>query len=185
LWVSSLAGRTQWFLILGLFFGSRMLRSLAKSNPALEPFIWPILGIYFVFIVSTWVIIPLSNLLLRFNPYGRYALDKEEVMTSNFTGASLGVAVLGALALAITGLGSFMMVAAYGLLMMIPTSSMLGTGRKGRKVLVGSAALLAVVGLLAVVLSFGDVDAASGLFIAFLFGTFAYQWLVNYFSIRS
>lgn len=185
LWVSSLSGRTQWFMILGLYFGSRVLRGMAKSNPALEPLIWPILGIYFVFVVSTWVITPISNLLLRLNLYGRYALDKEEIMTSNFTGTSLLVALLGVLGWAITDLGSFLMLAAFGLLMMIPTSSMLGAGRKGRMVLVGAAALLAATGLLSVILAFANVEMASSLFLAFLVGAFAYQWLANYFAIRS
>ena len=183
LWVGGLGGRTQWFLILGLWFGSRILRGMAKSNPALEPIIIPILAIYFVFVISTWVIEPLSNLLLRFNPYGRYALDREELMTSNFTGASLAVAVAGAVAWAVTGLGPFLMLAAVGFLMMIPTSSMLRGGKRGRNVLVGAAGLLAVMGLVSVVIMFmsGGVE----LFLVFLVGAFGYQWLANYYTIRT
>ena len=185
LWVSSLSGRTQWFLILGLYFGARLLRGLAKSNPALEPLIMPVLALYFLFVISTWVIVPISNLLLRLNPYGRLALDKEETMTSNFIGGALLVALAGVLGWAVTGLGAFLTMAAFGVVMMMPLSSMLGKGRTGTRVLVGAAVLLGVLGALSVMLSFAGVEAASGLFVGFLIGAFAYQWLANYYAIRS
>ena len=185
LWVGGLSGRTQWFLILGLYFGSRMLRGLAKSNPALDPLIMPILALYFLFVISTWVIVPISNLLLRLNPYGRLALDKEETLTSTFIGVALLVALAGVVGWGITGLGSFLTLAAFGVVMMMPLSSMLGKGRTGTRILVGAAVLLAVLGATAVVLSFVDTESASGLFVGFLIGAFAYQWLANYFAIRS
>ena len=75
------------------------------------------------------------------------------------------------------------MLAAVGFLMMIPTSSMLRGGKRGRNVLVGAAGLLAVMGLVSVVIMFmsGGVE----LFLVFLVGAFGYQWLANYYTIRT
>lgn len=92
-WMGSLQGRSQMLLILGLFFGVRVLRQGAQSNPALAPFLYPVIGLYLLFVLLTWVAAPLFNLLLRLDRFGRLALSREEVRASNWFGAVLGLAL--------------------------------------------------------------------------------------------
>ena len=75
---------------------------VAKSVPALEIFVWPLLIAYALFAMSTWVIEPLTNLLLRFNKFGRYVLSREEKISSTLTGLALLIALCGGVALVIT-----------------------------------------------------------------------------------
>lgn len=182
-WVSNLKGSAQWMLILGLYFGNRLLRSLATSYPALAPLIWPLLIAYLLFALSTWVMTPLSNLLLRLNKYGRYALDREETVTSTFTGIALGLALIGGGAFLLWSQRWGMALGMYGLGMMIPLASMLGTRKRGRLVLVGAAIILALIGAAGVLIVArgGDVDVIT----TFLIGAFLYQWLANFVHIRS
>jgi len=93
LWMGSLQGRSQMWLILGLFFGVRLLRQIARSNPALAPFLYPVIVLYLLFVLLTWVADPLFNLLLRLDRFGRLALSREEVRASNWFGAVLGLAL--------------------------------------------------------------------------------------------
>ncbi len=89
LFMNRLSGRAQWFIIIGALFGSRVLRSLAKSNPALSPWIYPILYVYAAFVVMTWISVPLFNLILRLHPVGKHALSDEQRRASNWVGACL------------------------------------------------------------------------------------------------
>src|SRR5262249_28741674 len=89
LWSGRLGRKMQWVLILGIFFGQRVLHDLAKNNPALAPFIDPIVYALFGFVLLTWTASPLFNLMLRFNRFGRLALSREQVVASNWLAACL------------------------------------------------------------------------------------------------
>ena len=93
LWMMKLSGRAQWGVIIGAYIGYRVLQSIARNNPALAPWIFPLLVAYVSFVVLTWVASPLFNLLLRLNRFGRLALSREEILTSNWVGLCVVVAI--------------------------------------------------------------------------------------------
>ncbi len=94
LWMSRLGGRAQWFLIIGLWVGIRLFRSAAESNPWLEPFVWPVLGLYIGFVLMTWLAQPLFNLTLWFNRYGWHALSDSQRKGAQLIGCLLAAAVV-------------------------------------------------------------------------------------------
>lgn len=94
LWMSRLSRQMQWIVILGGVFGMRALRGLARSNPDLEPYVFPIQIVYLAFVFLTWTAEPLFNLLLRLNKFGRMVLSDKERTASNWVGGFMGVAVL-------------------------------------------------------------------------------------------
>ncbi len=89
LWMSRLDSRVQWGLILGLWFGMRLLNSLAKANPWLEPWVLPISITYLLFVMLTWILMPLFNTMLRFHPFGRHLLNRREIWASNLIAGSI------------------------------------------------------------------------------------------------
>lgn len=92
-WVSKL-GKHAWVILIGGYLGYRLLAGLAKSVPALAPFIWPITTAYIVFALSTWLVVPLTNLLLITNRYGRYALRREQKIFTFAVAACLCVGMI-------------------------------------------------------------------------------------------
>lgn len=94
LWMARLSSKAQWMVILGGYFGMRLLSGVRKSNPALEPWIFPIQLVYLVFVFLTWTAEPLFNMLLRFNKFGRMVLNDQEITASNWVGGFVGVALL-------------------------------------------------------------------------------------------
>jgi tetratricopeptide (TPR) repeat protein len=74
-WVSRLGQRSRWILFIGVFILIRLL--------AFAPVMAPILGLYIVFALSTWLVDPLFNLFLRLDKYGKYALSKNEIVATN------------------------------------------------------------------------------------------------------
>ncbi len=89
LFTSRLSSRAQWGLIIGLWVGFRMLRGVARLNPELAPYLWPVIIAYVVFVYLTWTANPLFNLMLRLDRFGRYALSREEITASNCVAACI------------------------------------------------------------------------------------------------
>jgi tetratricopeptide (TPR) repeat protein len=94
LWIDKFRSRGQWAIVIGMYLVVNVLRRVANSNPALEPWVTPIIIAYTIFAISTWMAVPLFNLTLLLDPFGRLALRRREKITA----AWIGACVLGALA---------------------------------------------------------------------------------------
>ena len=89
LWLSRLSPRTRWGIVIGLFVLQRVIAAMARANPELDPYLFPILIGYFAFVLTTWVAIPLSNLFLRLNRFGRLALSPDQTAGANLVGGAV------------------------------------------------------------------------------------------------
>jgi len=96
LWMVRLPPAARYGVIFGGYILYRVLRSVGKSNPAVEPYVTPVLIAYIAFAVMTWIGVPMFNLLLRLNRFGRHALSRDEIIGSNIFGGML-LATLAAL----------------------------------------------------------------------------------------
>lgn len=94
LFMGKLTQQQQWMVILGVYFGSKMLGALARSRPDLAAYLTPIRILLFAFIILTWLADPLFNLALRMNPYGRMALNEEQRKSSTLVGLCFIIAAL-------------------------------------------------------------------------------------------
>ena len=89
LFMSRLSTRAQWAIILGGWLGSQLLRRVGDAQPALKPLVLPVIVLYVLFAILTWLADPLFNLLLRVSRYGRLALAREQVTAANWVGGAL------------------------------------------------------------------------------------------------
>jgi tetratricopeptide (TPR) repeat protein len=187
LWMQKLSSGARWGIILGGYFGSRVLASLSASNPALAPWVMPIRVLYITFAVLTWLAHPVFNLMLFLHPYGRHALNAEQRAQASWVGLLLALA-LGSVAVWLgSGYNEDYLVPAlvFGLLA-LPASAV-HTCHEGwpRRTMAGATFALAAVGLFAVgIISFLHPEArsplggvASGAFLLFVLGAFLSQWL--------
>ncbi len=184
-WMSRLSSRNQWIFIIGLYVLIRILRGLADQNEVLGMLIAPIVILYLIFALSSWFIMPLSNLILRLNPYGRYALNKEETLASNLVGFSLLLGIAGGLLYAVTGHLMAAALLVFGIVMMIPTGSMFNPSKdKKKKTLIWYTIGLGVTGAIGITLGLFNMVAFNIAAVAFGLGIFAYQWVANAMMIR-
>ena len=105
LWMAKLPPRVQWGVVIGGVVGNNLLRGAAKNNPELAPWISPITTAYIVFVLFTWLAVPIFNLLLRVHPLGKHALSDEQRSESNWIA---GVFLLGAALYAASFLGGWL-----------------------------------------------------------------------------
>ena len=181
--MEKLSQKGQWIFILGFYFGTKLLRTLGEKVPALEPYIFPIIVLLALFAFSTWIITPLSNLFFRLNPYAKFLLDKNEMLSSTFVGISLLASIGGFVGYLATSNDGFFGIAIFGLLMMVPLSNLfLKTKIKHLPIIV--AFVLFVLGVSTIYQLFignGIYDLFGTIFIIIFI---AYQFGLNFLMIK-
>ncbi len=182
-WISNLSGKFQIIFFIAFIFGQRILRAISNNFPVIQPIIVPILILLALFAFSTWVMSPISNLFLRLHPYGRYLLKKEEIQSSTAVGICVLICVLSGLVFLFAGNAVWLLLAAYGLTMMIPSSRMF-SNIKANKTLFIYAIAMAVIGLLAIIDSFVTNKLLNSLTTIYLIAFIAYQWVANIIHIK-
>lgn len=188
-WMARLSARAQFGIIFGGWILTKILRAWAEGNPSVAPLVWPVIGLYIVFALLTWIADPVFNLFLRMNKFGRLVLSREQITATNWVG--------GCILLAVTGLGAGMYTKsivwlATGLCaaaMTVPISATFGCQRpKNRKFLaaysVGLAAL-AIAGIGCMILVRSNANPALACLGLFLIGWFAFQWIANFVALRN
>lgn len=187
LWTSRVQPKVLWGLIIGGLVVSKALREFAKTNPQWGPYVWLLLGFYFVFCLMTWIADPLFNLLLRTHPIGRIALTPQQVQAANWFGGSVLVALLSLVVWLVLKTDPPLILAVVAGLMVIPISSSLGTeSGRARKILLTYAWTLGVCGVFLVGASFlvQTGPAVAIPFGIFLLGVATFFWVANWVKIR-
>lgn len=96
IWMAQRTGAVQIAVVVGLWFGSRIIRSLALQFPTAAPFLWVLLGVYVLACVATWIARPMSNTILMLHPFGRLALDRQEKIEAGVVIGWLAISLAGA-----------------------------------------------------------------------------------------
>ena len=181
LWMSRLSGKAQLGVILGGVLGYRLLRGVAQSNPALAPFITPLLIVYGIFVFLTWTADALFNLVLRLNRLGRHALSGEQVMASNLVGGCLLLALVAGAVGAITGHPTALLAALLFAVLVLPVAGAFRVPAGWpRLVMAAAAGLVALVGVLGLGLSLVAGQAVTtGIVGLAILGAILSSWLTN------
>lgn len=181
LWMSRFSGKMQMGIILGAWVGYQVVRAVERSNPTLAPLLLPVIIAYVAFVYLGWTARPLFNLLLRLDRAGRYALTRDQVVASNWFGASLLVALAsvgGALA---TGRASLWFLAAAFVALTVPLSATFGRRPENGRLWLAiyTAALTLIACVAAGVCFLHGTRAADTLFTAFIYGMAGFLWIAN------
>lgn len=181
--MSNLTAKYQWGVIIGFYLGFRALRTIAKNNETLQPYLIPLIIALGLIAFSTWVIAPISNLFLRFNKYGQLLLDKKEKMSSNFVAISLSAFIVGLILYIAFSDEKMLTIAVFGFTMMLPLGTMFSPSKNKYGLLIYTI-VLAVLGLTAIGLTFLTGEMFNIMTIVFIFGFVAFQWVANYMLIK-
>ncbi|WP_026704953.1 tetratricopeptide repeat protein [Flavobacterium soli] len=180
-WMNNLTSKNQWAFIIGFFVVSRILRTTAAKNEALQPFLDPIIYLLAAFALSTWLMTPLSNLLFRLNKFGKHLLTPEEKKSSVFVGLSLLFLISGGILYLITQNSIAIAMSIFGFTMMLPLGRFYEKPAGFFKTYILGLVLL-------IILSFIQISQTGEIFNLFttlyFIGFFVFQWAANYFSIR-
>ena len=181
--MNNLTEKYQWGILIGFYIVLRVLRQIAKNNEELQPFLIPLIIVFALMAFSTWIITPISNLFLRFNKYGQLLLNKKEKRSSNFVAISLAVFCMGLLLYFIMSDLKMLTIAVFGFAMMLPLGTMFAPSKNKNALLIYTVSL-AVVGLVAIGLTFSTGKMFNLMSVIFVLGFVAFQWVANYILIK-
>jgi Flp pilus assembly protein TadD len=178
LWMSTLSPRARGGLIIGAYILTKVLQEAAKQNPAIAPFVAPVVGLYIAFVLLTWTIDPLFNLILQCNRYGRYALSKQQRWSSSIFGALLLGGVAAGVGGAITGQAFLLLLALHAGLLIIPATRVFKSEQGIERAALTVVLLMAVIAVVAAgSLALGYKEVAILFTIANLLGLAVFTWL--------
>jgi tetratricopeptide (TPR) repeat protein len=187
--MSKLRKQAQWGVILGAYFGYRVLSVVSHESPNLRPWLLPLQIIYVMFVLMTWIADPFFNLMLRLNRFGRLALSREQILASNWLGLCLLLALLSLAGCLVFGFNSPWLITAlvFGALL-LPVAGTFkcptGTPRTGMAIYTS---LLACAGMIAISLMFfangretdPAYDPVRTTLMLVIIGSFASSWIAN------
>jgi tetratricopeptide (TPR) repeat protein len=182
-WMGNLTAKYQWGVLIGIYVAFRVIRAIAERNESLQPFLYPLLIILGIVAFSTWIIAPVSNLFLRFNKYGKLLLDKKEKISSNLVAGSLLLGIACVVTYLSLNDARFLTIAVFGVAMMLPFGTMF-SATKSKNALVYYAIAMAVVGLVAIFMTFTTGEPLNGASNLFILAFIGFQWFANFMLIR-
>jgi tetratricopeptide (TPR) repeat protein len=170
--MSRMSGRSQWFLLIGLYFVARII-----------PFLFiP----YLIFVFFSWTSDPLSNLLLRLNRYGRLLLTREEIVASNIVGGLLLAATVSLPIAAMTVQAPAVIAAAGCIMMTIPVSGSFSIEKpRPRKALLIYTAVMGALLIASIAMSLFGSNIYGAPLAVFVIGFFLFSWIANGINMRS
>ena len=192
LWMAKLSSRTRWMIIIGGYFGSRILAGMAHENPQMALYVNPLRIVYCAFALLTWLAVPVFNLTLFLHPIGRHALSPRQRSQALLVGICLLLALVFLAAALMPGaVGGHLLSALIFGLLALPASAVYSCSEGWpRLTMAGIVAVLAALGTYVVaVFSFIHPDgrsqlaqSAGGILSFYLLGAFASQWLAIWLS---
>lgn len=182
LFMARRSSQVQLGIIVGGYIGYRALLSFQQSNPQFAAFTMPIIALYVIFALSTWLAPALANLLLRLDRFGRHALSSDQTWTSNIVGGLLLIAFGTFLGFLATGTSPLLTAALFTGLLAIPASIVFVCDAGWpRWTAAGITIALALVGAGEVAYEFARLpdEVLSELFRVFTWGVFLSQFVMQ------
>lgn len=174
-WMSKKSSQNQWGFIIGIYVAYRILiKVLGESG--LEILAAPLIIAYLVFALGGWIMEPLSNVILGFDSYGKYLLNKEEKNSGIAFGALLLVAVVCGILFYSIGIEHFGTMALAALCALVPLpGSFLRTSKNSTYFSLGIGLLMLLVGAFGLFIIPNMGTVAMGILLLLV----AYTWLDN------
>jgi tetratricopeptide (TPR) repeat protein len=81
-WINNKGKKARWAIPLGVYFGVRIFSAALQANSATQTIGAILIGLYLLFVLTTWLIYPLANFFLLFHKDGKYAVNNTERWTA-------------------------------------------------------------------------------------------------------
>lgn len=174
--------QAQWFIIIGAYLGYRFLAGLTEDYPFLMPLVILIALLFYL----TWVVQPISNLLIKLDPVARHALTAAESKAATIVGTGLVIGMVLLIAYGVTGGGLLFITGLFALSIVIPTYLYLDF-EKTTKESVAKWSMLGLwgLGIVSMILMVLNNGFGPRLWTAYLLGFIGYQFAANYWRMRA
>lgn len=178
-WINNHKGNFSWGVGIGIFVFSQFLKLLTGISP-----IFLLLFLVFFFLIYlSWIINPISNLILKFDSFGKYLLTKDEGKAVNIVSAGLVLGILfGATGAFIQSTFLFYL-SFLSFTLIIPFSNYYDSEEHEKTPrFLYYCYILTALAAISIVLFYIDYNISFGFGIAYLIGVVAYTWVKPFLS---
>lgn len=176
-WIGRLDRRAAFGIMIGLWLSANNADAIAAAVPFLKPVIRPLLFVYAVFAVTTWLGSPLMDAMLRLHPFGKHLLTRRQRISSNvMIAVMLSCGAVAAL-VARTSLVAAAMLLLYGLVTCLLIAATARMPYEHQRWTIGalSAAVAAVPLMMFALAMMGAGGAAGSMLMVFVYGVVGIQ----------
>lgn len=93
-WLNNKGKKARWIIPVVLYLTVRLFSTLLEKNSSTESVGGIVMGLYLLFVVTTWIINPLANFFLLFHKDGKYAINITEKWTAITVVCSLVMGII-------------------------------------------------------------------------------------------
>lgn len=180
MWLGGLSPRARMGLAIGGILGYRVLDSLGEQQPALKPFLIPVMVAYLALVLASWLADPLLNGLLLLTADGRRLLSRDDKQSGVVICAVLALALALVVGGLVRGSDTLLLGAlAVGMTSITAAGAYQCNPGTQRRLLLGLAALLVLTALVATALAW------EGLTVLVILGVAISSWLTGPLARRS
>jgi tetratricopeptide (TPR) repeat protein len=167
-------GNIGWGIGIGIFVFSRFLKLLT----AISPIFFLLFLVLFFLIYLSWIINPISNLILKFDPFGKYLLTKDEDKAVNIVSVGLVLGILFLAAAAFTESTVLFYLSFVSFTLIIPFSNYFDSEEHEKTPrFLYYCYILAGLAAISFLCYFINSNIATGFGVAYLIGVVAYTWV--------
>lgn len=178
-WINNHKGNIGWGIGIGIFVFSRFLKLLT----AISPIFFLLFLVLFFLIYLSWIINPISNLILKFDPFGKYLLTKDEDKAVNIVSAGLVLGILFLAAAAFTESTALFYLSFVSFTLIIPFSNYFDSEEHEKTPrFLYYCYILAGLAAISFLCFFINSNIATGFGVAYLIGVVAYTWVKPFLS---
>lgn len=177
-WMNKQSGKNQWIFIIGLYIAYKISVKVISASGYTFLLI-PLIVLYLLFALGSWIMEPLSNMLLILDKYGKYLLDEKEKLSGQiFFGLLLGALVMFVCNL-LTKNDYFTMLSLTCLAAILPlTRGILASTEKSKLINLAYGGVMIVAAIVMSII--GSPISTIGITVGIMF--IAYTWLSNLFT---
>lgn len=177
-WMNKQSGKNQWVFIIGIYLVYKLSVTLISASGYTFLLI-PIIIIYLLFALGSWIMEPLSNMLLILDKYGKYLLNEKEKQSGQIFFGLLVGSLLMFLCNILTKNEYFIMLSLTCLAAILPLTRGILADTKKSKII--NLAYGGIMLLSAITMSLiGTPISTIGITVGIMF--VAYTWLSNFFT---
>lgn len=172
-WMANKSDKNQWIFIIGLYIAYRISVKLLSAT-GLTYLAIPLIILYLLFALGSWIMDPLSNMVLLLDKYGKYLLDKNEKLSGQIFFGLLTSSIIMFLLSLITGNNYFVIISLTFLATILPlTRGALIEKNRSRTINFAYGTIMILIAIFGTIMSYPI--ASIGTIIGFMF--IGYTWL--------
>lgn len=177
-WMNKQSGKNQWIFIIGIYLLYKLSVKLISASGYTFLLI-PLIIIYLLFALGSWIMEPLSNMLLILDKYGKYLLNEKEKLSGQIFFGLLVGALLMFLCNAFTKNNYFIMLSLTCLAVILPlTRGVLADTEKSKIINLAYGGIMLLSAIIMTLI--GSPITTIGITVGVMF--IAYTWFSNLFT---